>query len=241
MPNDTKWQGSPSKRLAVGMFVATLLLAGALSMLRYPVAETSLDLVDLLVRIVDDEPEPPAEVAENIPPEPMPAALPPPELAEPLPEPQLQARPEQETVAEDIDDPEPWTDWQAIGEEVVKEVVESKLKTVSVNPVFDEKRAVAAVKFRPSEAPEKKEIWDNVEKDYLGRTILWHGGCYRVIDDPSAVYRDIFEDFTQYMTFCNVPNSGGVELPWVADVRANHAYLQRRFDSRSSDYESATY
>ena len=153
-------------------------------------------------------------------------------IAEPLPEPQPQAEPEQESVAEDVDDP--WTDWQAIGEEVVKEIVESEAKTISVNPVFDEKRAVAAVKFRPSEAPEKKEIWDNVEKDYLGRTILVSGDCYRVIDDPSAVYRDIFENFTQYMTFCNVPNSGGVELPWVADVRANHAYLQRRLDSRSS-------
>ncbi len=203
-------------------------------MLRYPVAETSLNLVDLLVQIVDVEPEQPEQVAEITPPEPIPEPLAPPEIVEPLPEPQPQAEPEQENIAENVDEPEPWTDWQTIGEEVVKEIVESKAKTISVNPVFDEKRAVAAVKFRPSEAPEKKEIWDNVEKDYLGRTILVSGDCYRVIDDPSAVFRDIFENFTQYMTFCNVPNSGGVELPWVTDVRANHAYLQRRLDSRSS-------
>lgn len=234
MPNDTQWQGSPRRRLAFGMFLATLLIAGALSMLRYPTAEISLDLVDLLVEIIKVEAEQPEDVTEITPPEPIPETLLPPEKVEPLSEPQPEAVPGQDSVAEDVDDPEPWTDWQAISEKVVKEVVASEAKTSSVNPVFDEKRAVAAVKFRPSEAPEKKYIWDNVEKDYLGRTILWSGDCYRIIDDPSAVYRDIFENFTQYMTFCLLPNSGGVELPWVADVRANHAYLQRRFGSRSS-------
>lgn len=234
MPNDTNWQGSPGRRLAYCMLVAALLVAGALSMLRYPVARVALDLEDLLVQIVDVEPAQPEQVAEITLPDPIPDPLAPPEIVGPLPEPQLQAETERESVAEDIDDAEPWTDWQTIGEEVVKKIVESEAKTIGVNPVFDEKRAVAAVKFRPSEAPEKKEIWDNVEKDYLGRTILVSGDCYRVIDDPSAVYRDIFENFTQFMTFCNASNSGGVELPWVADVRANHAYLQRRLDSRSS-------
>ena len=232
MPNDTKWQGSPRRRLAVGMFVATLLLVGALSMLRYPVVETSLDLEDLLVEIIEVEAEKPEEVAKFTPPEPMPEALPPPELVEPLQEPQTE--PEQESVAEDIDDPDPWTDWQAVGTEVVQEVVESESKTVSVNPVFDEKRRIAAIKFRPSRAPGKKYIWDNVEKDYLGRTLLWHGDCYRVLDDPSAVYRDVFENFTQYMTTCLLASKKGRELPWVAEVREQHAYLQRRFDSRSS-------
>ena len=216
------------------MLIAAILVAGALSMLRYPVAEISLNLVDLLVHIVDVEPDQPEQVAEITPPEPIPESLPPPEIVEPLSEPEPGAEPEQENVAEDVDDPEPWTDWQAIGEEVVKEVVASKAKTISVNPVFDEKRAVAAVKFRPSRAPGKKHIWDNVEKDYLGRTLLWHGDCYRVLDDPSAVYRDVFENFTQYMTTCLLASKKGRELPWVAEVREQHAYLQRRFDSRSS-------
>ena len=221
MPTNSKWQGSPRRRLAFCMLLAALLVAGALSTLRYPIAETPLNLVDLLVQIVDVEPVKPEQVAEIAPPE-------------PIPEPQLQAEPEQEGVAEDVDDPEPWTDWQKIGVEVVREIVESEAKTITVNPVFDEKRAVAAVRFRPSEAPEKKEIWDNVEKDYLGRTILRDGDCYRVLDDPSAVYRDVFENFTQFMTFCEGGGSGGVELPWVAEVREQHAYLQRRLDSRSS-------
>ena len=234
MPTNSKWQGSPRRRLAFCMLLAALLVAGALSTLRYPIAETPLNLVDLLVQIVDVEPVKPEQVAEIAPPEPIPEPLVPPEIAEPLPEPQPQAEPEQEGVAEDVDDPEPWTDWQKIGVEVVKEIVESEAKTINVNPVFDEKRAVAAVRFRPSEAPEKKEIWDNVEKDYLGRTILRDGDCYRVLDDPSAVYRDVFENFTQFMTFCEGGGSGGVELPWVAEVREQHAYLQRRLDSRSS-------
>jgi hypothetical protein len=216
------------------MFLATLLLAGALSMLRYPNAETSLNLVDLLVQIVDVEPEQPEQVAEITPPEPIPEPLTPPEIVEPLRDPQAQAEPEQESVADDVDDPELWTDWQTIGEEVVKEIVESEAKTISVNPVFDEKRRIAAVKFRPSRAPGIKYIWDNVEKDYLGRTLLWHGDCYRVLDDPSAVYRDVFENFTQYMTTCLLASKRGRELPWVAEVREQHAYLQRRFDSRSS-------
>ena len=234
MPTQTKWQGSPHRRLIYCMLIAAIFVAGALSMLRNPFADAPLNLVNLLVQIVDDEPEQPEQVADTTPPEPIPESLPPPEIVEPLSEPEPDAAPEQQNVAEDVDEPEPWTDWQAIGEEVVKEVIASDAKTISVNPVFDEKRAVAAVKFRPSESPEKKHIWDNVEKDYLGRTILVHGDCYRVIDDPSAVYRDIFENFTQYMTFCIVPNAGGVELPWVAEVREQHAYLQRRLDSRSS-------
>ena len=202
--------------------------------MRYPVAEISLNLVDLLVRIVDEDTKPPEQVAESIQPEPISEPLPPPEIAEPLSDPPSRAEPDQENGAEGVEDPESWTDWRAIGEAVVNEIVDSEAKSIGVNPAFDEKRAVAAVKFRPSEAPEKKYIWDNVEKDYLGRTILRDGDCYRVLDDPSAVYRDVFENFTQFMTFCEGGGSGGVELPWVADVRANHAYLQRRLDSRSS-------
>lgn len=234
MNKSPDWRGRPRRRLAIGMFLATLLVAGMLNMLRYPVAGISLDLVDLLVQIVDVEPEQPEEVAEMTLSEPIPEALPPPELEEQLSEPQPPPAPEQKFVAEDVDDPAVWTDWQAIGEEVVKEVVESELRTVGVNPLFDERRRVAAVKFRPSRAPGKKEIRDNVEKDYLGRTLLRHGNCYRVIDDPSAVYRDLFESFTQYMTTCLLSSKKGRELPWVAEVREQHAYLQRRFDSRSS-------
>ena len=126
----------------------------------------------------------------------------------------------------------PPTDWQALLEESAAEFARRPEEPDSLNPQVDERRRVAAEKFRPSKAPEKKFVWENVERDFLGRTILVSGDCHRVLDDPSAVYRDIFETFTQYFIFCGGSSYVGRELPWVAEVRQRHAYLQRQYDVR---------
>jgi hypothetical protein len=122
-------------------------------------------------------------------------------------------------------------DWHEFGTAVVRDFVANLSPDYTVNPPFDEKRRTAAEKFRPSQAPAPVYPWDRVEKDQIGRTILdLGGGCFRVLDDPSAVYRDIFETFTQYVVECTISfgKRRPRELPWVADVRARYAYLRRR-------------
>lgn len=126
-------------------------------------------------------------------------------------------------------------DWREFGTEVVQEFIANLPRPFTVNPVMDEKRRIARIKFRPSAAPVRVEPWDRVEKDQVGRTILdLGGGCFRVLDDPSAVYRDVFETFTQFVTMCTFQfgKRKPRELPWVKEIRAKYPYLQRRESDR---------
>ena len=77
----------------------------------------------------------------------------------------------------------------------------------------------AAEQFRPSRAPVKKPIWENVETDQLGRKILVHGDCHRVIDDPNVGSNEIFRTFGQYIVFCSNYQRSPQELPWVDEIR----------------------
>ena len=119
------------------------------------------------------------------------------------------------------------TDWQAESIAAVQDVLDENARTYSVNPNFDEKRRQAAKTYRPSEAPIKKEIWDNVEKDYLGRTIWRKGGCYKILDNPSAVYRDVFETFERYMTYCDGSNEE--YLIEFDEIPGRYDYLEKEF------------
>jgi hypothetical protein len=108
----------------------------------------------------------------------------------------------------------------------VQRFVNEQQKTYSLNPVQDELRRQAAEKFRPSRAPVKKEIWENVEVDQLGRKILVSGDCHRVVDDPGATRQDAFREFHQFIVFCSKYKRTPKELPWVEEVRERYAYLQ---------------
>jgi len=225
-----EWQAASGRRLNISMLVATLLVASILSVLQFPTVEKLAPLT-LVVDIV-----PPKDVSTE-------------------PSAQVQVAPEQAaaqsedstTQRTELPDPQPAAssaraiaepaelavtetaiDWEAEKSNAVRDTIDDLQTIVSVNPNFDRKRSEAAVRFRPSEAPVKKEIWDNVEKDYLGRTILRSGDCYRILDDPSAVNRDVFETFGQYMTHCEGGRYVGVELPWVEEIRNNFNYLRER-------------
>ena len=78
-------------------------------------------------------------------------------------------------------------------------------------------REEAAIKYAPVAPP--KRIWDNVEKDIYGRTILRSGNCYRVLDDPRATNRWAFETFEQFLVFCDPVAKGPKKLPWVETIR----------------------
>jgi hypothetical protein len=122
-------------------------------------------------------------------------------------------------------------DWWEFGTEIVQEFIANLPKAFTVNPVFDEKRRLAAIKFRPSNAPVRHEPWDDVEKDQIGRSILKLGNnCFQVLEDPSAVNREIFETYTQYVVQCTLRfgKRKGQELPWVREIRAKYPYLLLR-------------
>lgn len=117
-------------------------------------------------------------------------------------------------------------DWYAAMEEVAADVVAGEQRSDSVNPVFDAQRRQAAEQFRPSRAPSDKPIWESVETDQLGRKILVHGDCHRVIDDPNVGSNEIFRTFGQYIVSCSNYRRPGRELPWVDEIRDRRVYLQ---------------
>ena len=123
------------------------------------------------------------------------------------------------------EEPEPVSrDWYTAMSEVAADVIESQ-GTHSVNPAFDARRRAAAEQFRPSRAPVEKPTWENVERDQLGRRILVHGDCQRVIDDPNVGSNEIFRTFGQYMVSCSNYQRPGQELPWVDEIRDRRSYL----------------
>ena len=132
------------------------------------------------------------------------------------------------TVPDDPpDEPAPVTpDWYAEMDEVVAAVVAEGQKTWSVNPTFDAKRRAAAEQFRPSRAPVKKPTWENVERDQLGRLVLVHGNCQRVIDDPNVGSNELFRTFGQYIVTCSNYKHVPKELPWVDEVRDRRVFLE---------------
>ena len=179
------WQRNAGKRLGICLAIAFVIVAAGLNFLRLPAAVDPLPLRELVVELFEREVAKPKGEPDRL----------------PAVEPTVESPP---VLAPDSPVPEPSapTDWQALKDAAVTRVLQESARTVSLHPQLDEKRRLAAVKYRPSRAPAKKEIWDNVEKDQFGRTLLWHENCYRVLDDPSAVNREIFETFTQYMVFC---------------------------------------
>ena len=147
----------------------------------------------------------------------------------------LQASPAVESAAA-AESMAPAPDWQALTQQVVKEVVAERLRPASVNPGFDERRRRAAAQFAPSRAPQRKPIWENVEVDQLGRKILVSGDCHRVIDDPNPANYETFRTFHQYLVFCTRQQSAPEELPWVDEIRNSRDYLARGDDARTDLY-----
>jgi hypothetical protein len=122
--------------------------------------------------------------------------------------------------------PTPAVDWYAVMQEAVRS--DKLYETRTMHPEFDEQRRVARLRFRKSEAPVEKPIWENVEKDQTGRTILRAGDCYRVLDDPRVTNQWAQETFGQYMIYCEGGKSGPKELPFVEKIVERYAYLRHR-------------
>lgn len=215
------WQRGAESRLRVSMLLAALVVAGVLSLLRLPAPGQFAPLLELVIEIVRTQPEAERE-PQLLPPTPQP-------LEAPVQEPPIVKPAEVAPSEEAAVQTEP-TDWEVLRDEAIKAVLDAaeRERNYSVNPGFEKARREAAVRFRASVAPEKRHIWDNVEKDQLGRTILRDGNCFRVLDDPNATNRWAFENFDQYIVYCDFVFGGGKgkELPWVEIIRERYPYLR---------------
>ena len=215
------------RRLALSMLVSAAILSVALLLI--PISLTFDDLLP-------DRPILDIQFAGEI------AAEEP--LAEPTepPEPVVEEMSEDESIAETgpveeaaeaesepVD--EQSIDWYELLETFAKRSEEFAEQPVpSMSPHFDELRKIAATRYSKPNTREPRPIWENTELDQLGRTVLRSGGCYRVIADPSATRQWEFENFTQYITFCEgtFGRAPPVELPWVEDIVAMYDYLEDR-------------
>lgn len=178
--------------------------------IRLPVIERTQPLAELFVRILINDIE---EVVAPPPAEDLPDESVQPTTATSIP---LPAAPVTTTSREP-------TDWFAQIPDAAQELLDTLPREYSVNPGFDEKRRIAAEKYRPGRAPVERPIWENVEKDTLGRTVLVSGDCYRVLDDPNVGSREAFLTFGQYISTCAFHKRAPQELGFVSEIQNRRA------------------
>jgi hypothetical protein len=224
------------RRLAYCIAISTLTVAALLSVLDWPPGwdgtESLPVAIDLLLAREKQQPRP--EAAEDSQTdEPVHDAAVPESDDKPVEEPAAEATaadPDEVAaamVSEDAgDDPDREIDWQASLERASAETVEANSKSDSLHPDFDELRRIAAVKYAPPRTGKPPPIWENVERDIYGRTLLRHGNCFRVLDDMNVGNRYAFETFEQYLVFCDWRGQGRQEFPWVETIVARYAYLR---------------
>lgn len=209
------WPQQARQRLRVSMLLSTIFIATILTVLRFPVAQQTRPFAELLVQILVEEVESVVQPTntDTISGEKIDEAI-----LSPVPE-RVEERSEPTTG---------FPDWYAQIPAAASAALDHAPRTYSVNPAFDKKRRQAAIQFAPSEAPVTVPIWENVEKDTLGRSVLWSGDCYRVLDDPNVGSRDAFLVFGQLMTMCMNWKDSPKELPWVNEIR-NRRAVQARY------------
>jgi len=231
------WRASSRARIRIATVLAALIVGGLLSTLSMPDADLTAPPPELLLHLIAPPATQPIDVPVADPIEQDQSIDEVAESDDSVPE-QGQIAPAAESVgspttagsSETLPELKPSIDWQALGQQGVIDAVDESERTISVNPGFDDKRASAAEQFRPSEAPVEKPIWENVEKDQLGRTILRHENCFRVLDDPNVGNRYAFETFDRHMVQCTYRKYIGKDLPWVEDVLDIHPNLRRRME-----------
>lgn len=200
-----EWQRQVRTRLAVSMCIALLLLAAVLLLLKFSPLPVSLDTKIEVQLLADIEPPAVFEPIEPIDPGEFLVPVEPAENSE---------------VAE-----AQVTDWYAEMESAVEETIAAANHVDSMHAEFDEKRRQAAINFPASRAVVKKPIWENVETDQMGRTVLVSGDCYRVLEDWRVTQYDYHRDFGQYITHCTANTEKIMDVDWVEEIRDDYAYL----------------
>ena len=192
---------------------------------------TGTPVLELTLPRVAPEPEP---VADQPPEQPVdeppildeePEVVEPPQPAEVAEEDEVSAVP---SAPGDDDVPEqPQIDWRASLERASAEIVRRYSEIPTLHPEFEELRRVAAERYAEPRTGKPPPIWENVERDIYGRTLLnLGGGCYKVLDDTNVGNRYAFETFEKYMTFCYLAKAPRQKFPWIETIVERHAYLR---------------
>ncbi|MDH5619261.1 MAG: hypothetical protein OEZ11_11530 [Gammaproteobacteria bacterium] len=200
------WSRRPGRRLALNFLPSTLIVVAALMLLRLPVMDASLPLTGIVVRILA------SEARESTPPLP----------AERAPDAAAPATPDTRPVTSVPAAPpeaRDSLDWYELIPDAARTAAAERPQEYSINPGMDARRRYAAENFPASQAPVERPVWENVERDTLGRTLLRSGDCYRVVDDPNVGSREAFETFGQFIVSCGRPSDKPRELPWVNELR----------------------
>ena len=133
-----------------------------------------------------------------------------PELLEPLPVPADRSRAESLAATEGTETADPDVavtprDWYAIAADVAAEMSIEEPTEAVVNPGYEKRRQAAIAWNEGVPKSRKRQIWENVEQDQTGRTLLTHGDCYRVLDDPNVTRYEWQKEFFQYIVTCSKP------------------------------------
>lgn len=118
-------------------------------------------------------------------------------------------------------------DWHAAIPAAIADIQVGPEKAAVFNRALAEKRRAAAEQFAPIPRHEPVPVWENVERDQMGRSVLHHGDCQRVINDPNVGSREAFETFGQYIVTCANYKRPPQKLAWVDEVNARRAGLSR--------------
>lgn len=204
---------SAHRPLFVATAIATLIVLGLLSVIRLPrplpiPGEPRTPTVSLIGETRPRAAVPPAEAVR---PEHRPGQAPKPAAVddsarfarEPDP-PRAQAAGAGREAASTPARPEgqdPPPDWRATGEAVAREFRGRSAYDGEFSPLAREARRRAVERFRP--APERTPRQAVAEVDPYGRTVLRSGNCYRILDDQTLIQRWMFEQFQQYVIYCD--------------------------------------
>jgi len=213
-----QWTDGGEQRLLISMLLATLFVAALLSIARLPPIPDFAPLVELIVNVVRNAPD------EN------------PVLVEPQPVvdemPLIDETPEV-TGDDDVSAPQglgqdmqPSVDVATASEKAINAYLDRLENPYSVNPVLAAKRRNFEGTYQPPSHVGPRPIWENVDVDQLGRTVLRSGDCYKVLDDPNVGSQDAFRDFGQYIAICTYQKRLPKNLPWVAELVERYHYLK---------------
>jgi hypothetical protein len=214
------------RRLGYCIAASAVIVLGALALVEWPfVWRRSGEAPEIELTLSPDEPQPvtepvvvPAEQAAEEPPvveeeEAVPGASP-------------SFEPEEPDEAPAAGTGQPQIDWQASLERASARTVEEHAEVDSLHPEFDELRRIAATRYAEPRTGKPPPIWENVEKDVTGRTILRSGNCFQVLDDPNVGNRYAFETFERSLVFCGWRAAPRQEFPWIKAIVDRYPYLR---------------
>ncbi len=219
-----RWDDGREERLLLSFLLAAAIVALVLALVRMPALPSFVPVMEVMVRIVQsDETRKPEESS---------ASSASPSSAEPAEAEPTRSRAEPGPVIQTPDAvvptaPSQALDLDALREETVQQYLErTEEEAWAFDPRVDELRREGRLRYQPPTIDRPGPVWENVEQDQLGRTVLRDGDCWKVVDDPNVGSQYQFREFGQYLTMCSFYRRPPRELPWVETIRERYDYLK---------------